>query len=48
LIKKSKEPHNMRVLEQSLEVFRLEPAFDPVVLEEMKAQVNRYFQSLRI
>ncbi len=44
LIKKSKEPHNMRVLEQSLEVFRLEPAFDPVVLEEMKAQVDRYFQ----
>ena len=44
LIKKSKDPHNMRVLGQSLELFRLEPAFDAVVLQEMQAQVDRYFQ----
>lgn len=47
LIKKSKDPHNMRVLEQSLAVFRLEPAFDAVVLQEMQAQIDRYFQHLR-
>jgi hypothetical protein len=45
LIKKSKDPHNMRVLQQSLEVFRLESAFDAVVLQEMQAQVDRYFQN---
>ena len=46
-IKKSKDRHNMQVLEQSLEVFRLEPLFDAVVLQEMEAQVDQYFQSLR-
>jgi hypothetical protein len=45
LIKKSKDPHNMRVLQQSLEVFSLESAFDAVVLQEMQAQVDRYFQN---
>ena len=47
LIKKAKDPHNMLVLQQSLELFRLEPAFDPVVLHEMRLQVDHYFQNLR-
>jgi hypothetical protein len=45
-IKKSKDPQNMLMLQQSLEVFRLEPAFDPVVLQEIQAQVDRYYQNL--
>lgn len=39
-IKKSKDHHNMQVLQQSLEFFRKEPAFDAVVLKEMQAQVD--------
>jgi hypothetical protein len=45
LIKKSRDPHNMRVLQESLELFRLEPAFDTVVLQEIQAQVDRYIQN---
>jgi hypothetical protein len=47
LIKKSKDPHNMLVLRQSVEAFRLDPAFDPLVAQEIQVQVDRYFQNLR-
>lgn len=47
LVKKSKDPHNMLVLQQSMEAFRLDSALDPVIVQEMQAQVDRYFQNLR-
>ena len=47
LIKKAKDPHNMLVLQQSLEMFLHEPAFDPVVSREMQLQIDHYFQNLR-